>query len=292
VTFFSETLEFKDEFQGCDLELSECINELPDAACNYSNEDGIRNSAAPLLVNKTLLHIAYITTLSILHRPQIPLVTTTRPNGTGELYKTLRKKVWEASKKIIHLSQGLHARDLDRYLPATRITVVLLAISIHLLDIKTCKDDARQAAIDGFCQWMAVLEKLRDKCISADFGLQLLRAAIRKQDTDIMIRGMLEKLLQEQPIVSLYMDKIGEIPRRSERAIQTLSLYDDGVDRYVHNTISAYTPLSENVASHDQLFKDESELTAGNNASGDVDLNHFINFDSVDENWNDPLLRV
>jgi len=93
----------------------------------------------------------------------------------------------------------MHAYDVEKYLPASGVTFLLPAIIIHLLDIKSCNDDTRQAAIDGFCHCMLVLEKLRETYASADFAAQVLEAAIRKADLEVMMRSSTENLRRENP---------------------------------------------------------------------------------------------
>jgi hypothetical protein len=66
---------------------------------------------------------------------------------------------------------------------------------VHLLDIKFCNNDTRQAAaIGGFHQCMLVLEKLRDNYCSADPATQFLEAAIRRVDIDIRYSNLRENI--------------------------------------------------------------------------------------------------
>lgn len=314
VMLFPKKLDQTDEVRNCDVELSQWITELP-AACQYSNELGIGNSAPSIFVNRALLNMAYFTTLSALHRPQVlPSPATTKPDGSRELQDTSRRKVREASREITRISQDLHTNNLEKYLPTTGVTVLLPAIIIHLLDIKSCNDDARQAAMEGFCQCMLVLERLRDLYASADFATQFLEAAIRKADIDTMIRGSRDRLRQENPQAALTLDKVTEMRRRSEASRWTPPLSDDhdfstshhglpaatgavgGGDMHVsatieqqpnlHNTISARTPESEDAAPLPKPSGlDFTTATAGT----DLDLNDFLTFDTGNEMWNVPL---
>jgi hypothetical protein len=312
VMLFPKKLDQTDEVRNCDLELSQWIAELPEA-CQYSNELSTGNSAPSLFVNRALLNMAYFTTLSALHRPQVlPSPATTKPDGSRELQDTSRRKVRVASREITRISQDLHAHGLEKYLPTTGVTVLLPAIIIHLLDIKSCNDDARQAAMDGFCQCMLVLEKLRDIYASADFATQFLEAAIRKADIDAMMRPSRDKFRQEnnpQPS-ALTLDKASELRRRSEAARWTPPLSDDHGpsflhtgdiripasdpasnlnDTNIHNSISARTPESEDAGS--SVSKVALDFTSGGNntAGGDVDLNDFLTFDNTNELWTVPL---
>jgi hypothetical protein len=300
VMLFPKKLDQREEVRECDLELSQWVAELP-PACQYSNELGVGNSARSIFVNRALLNMAYFATLSALHRPQVlPSATTSRPDGIQELRDTSRRKVREASREITRISQDLHARDLERYLPTTGVTVLLPAIIIHLLDIKSCHDEARQAAIDGFCRCMVVLEKLRDSYASADFAILFLEAVIRKADTDFMVRGYRERLRQENPRAVLSMDKVNEIRNRSKAGRWTPPLSEDpGIEPELygsqtvtipihgnelgtlHNTMSACTPDSEDAALYDQLSKTNLEFTAGTDT--DVDLNDFLTFNNSNE---------
>jgi hypothetical protein len=300
VMLFPKKLDQTDEVSNCDLELSQWIDELP-AACQYSNELGLGNSAPSIFVNRALLNMAYFTTLSALHRPQVlPSPATTRPDGGRELQDTSRRKVREASREITRISQDLHAHGLEKYLPTTGVTVLLPAIIIHLLDIKSCNDDARQAAVDGFCQCMLVLERLRDIYASADFATQFLEAAIRKADIDVMMRGSRDRLRQETrpetPQGALALDKATELRRRSAAARWTPPLSDDHdmpparvADIRIpadtlHNAISVRTPESEDAAAQPKAAGVDIGPTGY-----DVDINDFLTFDNGNEMWNVPL---
>jgi hypothetical protein len=300
VMLFPKKLDQTGEVRDCDLELSQWVSELP-PACQYTNEMGVGSSAASIFVNRALLNMAYFTTLSALHRPQVlPSASAGTPDGGRELQDTSRRKVREASREITRISQDLHARDLEKYLPTTGVTVLLPAIIIHLLDIKSCNADARQVALDGFCQCMLVLEKMRDIYASADFATQFLEAAIRKADIDVMMRSSREKLRLENPQAALSMDKVNEMRRRSEAARWTPPLSDDNpidpelrapvtippaADLHNHNPIAARTPESDHAAAPAPKTALDVPPTAG----AEVDLNDFLTFDSGNDMWNVPL---
>jgi hypothetical protein len=78
------------------------------------------------------------------------------------------------------VAQDLHDLDLVRFLPTTGVTVLLPAVIIHLLDIKSCDVMVRNASLRRFYQCMQVLQRLREMYASADFAFSFLEAAIRK----------------------------------------------------------------------------------------------------------------
>ena len=111
VMLFPKKLDQTEEVRKCDEELKEWIESLPEE-CSYSNEM-TRRSAAPVFVQRALLHMVYFTTLSALHRPQVlPSGDSKQPDKSRELQDLSRKKVREASKEITRMAQDLHDRGL------------------------------------------------------------------------------------------------------------------------------------------------------------------------------------
>jgi hypothetical protein len=320
VMLFPKKLDQTDEVKRCDVELSQWVAELPES-CQYSNEVPSESSGSSLFLQKSLLHMVYFTTLSALHRPQVlPAAPLSQPDSSRSLQDLSRKKVREASREITRISSSLHNLGLEKYLPTTGVTVLLPAIIIHLLDIKSCNDKDRQTAMDGFCQCMLVLEKLRDNYSSADFATQFLEAAIRKADIDVVIgtnsngRGIMS-LRQEDVVASLNSDKVRELRERSKMAAmrRTPPLHDESASTNAHMLDiripsddmhhSAPTPPDSDAHSlthslthaHSNngfgamtLHTDMNGMNYG--TAGDVvDLNDFLNFDNGNEMWNVPL---
>lgn len=187
VMLFPKKLDQTDEVKICDSELADWIQSLP-APCLYKapTTEEIENGGSTVIVQRALLHMCYYATLSALHRPQVlPSAETASLQKCRELQDVSRRKVREASREITRMSQCIHKLNLTGYLPTTGVTVLLPAIIIHLLDIKSFSDSTREEALQGFCQCMQVLEKLRDNYAAADFATQFLEAAIRKADIDV-----------------------------------------------------------------------------------------------------------
>jgi hypothetical protein len=187
VMLFPKKHDQTDEVKICDTELADWIQSLPPSCVYRSPEsEDLANGASTVVVQRALLHMVYYATLSALHRPQVlPSAETASLQKCRELQDVSRKKVREASREITRMSQEIHKLGLTGYLPTTGVTVLLPAIIIHLLDIKSFSDATREEALQGFCQCMQVLEKLRDNYAAADFATQFLEAAIRKADIDV-----------------------------------------------------------------------------------------------------------
>ena len=180
VMLFPKKLDQTDEVQKCDVELSDWLSSLPQA-CLYNSA----TESGPVFVQRALLHMIYYTTLSALHRPQVLPSATNNPTPTATLHDISRLKVREASRQITTISTDLHTRNLERFQPTTGVTVLLPAIIIHLLDIKSASEEERRAAMEGFKRCMIVLEGLRGNYSSADFATQFLEAAVRKAGIEV-----------------------------------------------------------------------------------------------------------
>lgn len=177
-------LDQASEVKRCDEELNKWAAKLPEC-CLYREKVDPGTSGALVFLQRSLLHMVYFATVSALHRPQLFFSgPTTKRDKYQELRDLSLKKVRLASKEITCILQRLYENRLDRYLPPTGVTVLLPAVIVHLRDIKEGNGAARQTAMDGFCQCMAVLETLKDIYSSAHFAFQLIEAALRKVDID------------------------------------------------------------------------------------------------------------
>ncbi|ELR02370.1 hypothetical protein VC83_07759 [Pseudogymnoascus destructans] len=186
VMLFPKKLDQTDEVRDCDSELAEWLVSLPEP-CLYRapTPSDVDAGQASLVVQRALLHMCYHATLSALHRPQVlPSAETAAHPQCRALQDVSRRQVREASREITRAAQALFHLQLARYLPTTGVTVLLPAIIIHLLDIKSPNSGTRDEARRGFAMCMAVLELLRDNYAAADFATQFLGAAMRKAGID------------------------------------------------------------------------------------------------------------
>ncbi|KAI9646566.1 hypothetical protein NHQ30_004561 [Ciborinia camelliae] len=173
------------EVEECDLALNHWKSNLPQE-CVYSNELKAGNSGGPLFVACSLLHMIYYTTTSALHRPRV-LPVGPNHRQPESLFEHSREVVTKAALGTTNIIHDMHNLDLERYLPTTGVTVLLPAIIIHLLLVRSPNNSERQPATDGFCLCMTVLESLRDNYASADYATQFLEAAVRKAGMEDII---------------------------------------------------------------------------------------------------------
>ncbi|KAJ5099094.1 hypothetical protein N7532_006095 [Penicillium argentinense] len=175
------------EVRRCDQELEDWLANLP-VETQYTPSGGAKLSEAQEVLHshRALLKMVYLTTSSALHRPQV-LPAIPYPCMDAELQEMSRNKVRFAAVEITNIAQDLHLLDLTRYYPTTGVTVLLPAVIIHLLDIKSSDPSVRMTSLQRFYQCMRILQRLREIYASADFATSFLEAAIRKAGIQLTV---------------------------------------------------------------------------------------------------------
>ena len=180
------------DVRSCDAKLQHWrASVAPEAEYREPSVTDVSLGYETIALHRSLLHMVYFATLSALHRPQV-LPSTAWParKAALEVLDASRKTVRYAANRITAIAQSLSAKDLVRFLPTSGITVLLPAIIIHLLDIKAPDEPTRRASLQGFCQCMQILNKLRDIYAAADYSTAFLEAAIRKAEITLPRTGV------------------------------------------------------------------------------------------------------
>ncbi|KAL1861882.1 hypothetical protein Plec18167_001333 [Paecilomyces lecythidis] len=188
------------------FEVRRCDQELEDWQANLPSEiqytpvvtSKLTETEEVLHLHRALLKMVYLTTSSALHRPQV-LPASPFPTVEAELQDLSRNKVRRAAIEITHIAQDLHRLDLTRFLPTTGVTVLLPAVIIHLLDIKSNDPGVRMTSLQRFYQCMRILQRLREIYASADFATSFLEAAIRKAGIQLTVPPPPQETRPQQP---------------------------------------------------------------------------------------------
>ncbi|XP_077659936.1 uncharacterized protein AFUA_1G00410 [Aspergillus fumigatus Af293] len=175
------------EVRRCDQELEDWLANLP-AEIQYTPAASAKLTEAQEVLHshRALLKMVYLTTSSALHRPQV-LPANPFPSMDAELQEISRNKVRFAVVEITNIAQDLHSLDLTRYFPTTGVTVLLPAVIIHLLNIKSSNPSVRMTSLQRFYQCMRILQRLQEIYASADFATSFLEAAIRKAGIQLTV---------------------------------------------------------------------------------------------------------
>jgi hypothetical protein len=142
------------------------------------------NDGEVISLHRALLTGVYLTLTSALHRPQIlPTIPTTFI--APDLQELSRRKMRAAAEDITEIYKDLYASDMIRYLPNTGVSVLLPAIIVHMLDLKSADQTVKQASARKFQFCMQALQRLREMYASADFAFSFLDAAVRRADVNV-----------------------------------------------------------------------------------------------------------
>ena len=185
--FPNKQLDNVETVNNVDLELSSWASSLPEV-CQYRPLTPLdaKDGRASLAIQRTLLHMAYHTTVSALHRPQfLPSSPSQAPTTSRQVQDMSRLRVRDAASQITRMASELHHLRLEKYLPTTGVTFILPAMIIHLLEMKSPQAQSRDRATRGFRQCMRVMEKLREMYAAADYATGFLDAALRKAQIDL-----------------------------------------------------------------------------------------------------------
>lgn len=177
------------EVSCCDKELEYWETNLPlgteyqtPASRNISEAEEI------LYLHCALLRMIYLTTSSALHRPQVlPHEASSCYTVETGLQHLSRDKVRDAAIEITNIAQEIDELNLTRYLPTTGVTVLLSAVIIHLLDIKSIIPTRRVKSLHRFYHCMQILQQLKDIYASADFAVSFLESAIQKAGVQVTV---------------------------------------------------------------------------------------------------------
>lgn len=184
---FPNKFDNVDAVDTIDAELRAWADSLPET-CQYRplTQADVEGGRSTVTIHRTLLHMVHQTTISALHRPQfLPSSPTQVPTTSRAVQDMSRVKVRDSAMQITRMVTELHNYRLEKYLPTTGVTVILPAMIIHLLEMKSSSREARERATIGFRQCMRVMEKLREIYSAADYATGFLDAALRKADISV-----------------------------------------------------------------------------------------------------------
>jgi hypothetical protein len=126
----------------------------------------------------------YLTALGALHRPQV-FNSSSESTAGGIDQQNSRQKITDAAIAMTGIAYDLQTRDQLRYLSTSSIPAFLSATLIHLLDIRSPNEQARNVSIGRFYQCLQALHRLQEMYASADYAVQFLKSVLKKTDVYI-----------------------------------------------------------------------------------------------------------
>ncbi|KAH7125930.1 cutinase transcription factor 1 beta [Dactylonectria macrodidyma] len=149
-------------------------------ACQYRSLTplDIMHGRDVVALHRTMLHMLFYTTMSALHRPQLLLPESSVPISQRPIRDFSQVRVRMAAQCVSRMANELQTLGLDKYLPATGVTVILFAMIINLQDMKNSVRSVRHTGRRCFYECLRVLEKLRNVYDNADWATAILDAAL------------------------------------------------------------------------------------------------------------------
>ncbi|EWC44821.1 hypothetical protein DRE_06459 [Drechslerella stenobrocha 248] len=300
------------EVQVCDDQLSEWQRKLTREAYWRPASSLLEDMDPCILLHRNLLHMVYFTTVSALHRPQVlPSAPAPWParNRAPELQEVSRKKVRHAAHEITRLAEELIEYDLVRLLPTVGVTVMLPAVIIHLLDVKSSSAVTRELSLQGFGLCMQVMQGLRENYAAADFATHFLEAAVKKANIQVTVPNKQRFQTADDAMKALHRQRAMLIKRGVQ--IMQDNLYvprSEGIlghmDMGVTVSVGPETPredseVTENL-DHNNLreriaafLNEESEIVRDDNGvtSGQVPANAIVDSHPMNMTLNQLLLK-
>ena len=289
------------ELQACDKALREWKENMAvEAQYVEPRWSDVDNGKEDLILNRSLLHMIYYATLSALHRPQVlPSAAMPQRSTHSEQLDVSRKAVRLAATKITSIANSLDNLDLVKYLPTTGITVLLPAIIIHLLDIKAPDEDSRRASLQGFCQCMQIMHKLRDIYASADYSTAFLEAAVRKAEITLPqkpnevkeprnVITSAEGLMEAGKRMNSGRQSDGLTPppdAKSADGTATEQLSDADIANKLNSYLATTPPDSEDQHTYDDMEMELANSFATHTADFEPDFDSMINLDAAGDTW-------
>jgi hypothetical protein len=132
-----------------DRALTDWMNSLP-PSCQYQLLDSgdISDGNSTLFVQRSLLHMIYYTTIAVLHQSQI--------------FPSSNIRVHDAAHQITRIASELHKRTLHNCLSITGVTAILVAMIIHISEMRASTSLEREEAMEDFQSCMVVMASLQD----------------------------------------------------------------------------------------------------------------------------------
>lgn len=134
---------------------------------------------APIILHRAFLKGLYSTAISFLHRPQL-MISAPMATMPPQLKELSQRKVSTAADDVTETFKGLYTQGMIRYLPSAAVAILLSAAITHLVEIEQSSSTVQIATTRNFVLCLKILYHLRDFHTAAEFGFELLDAAVNR----------------------------------------------------------------------------------------------------------------
>ncbi|CAK7200235.1 hypothetical protein SEUCBS139899_002926 [Sporothrix eucalyptigena] len=193
------------ELEQCDTALDAWTAALDSGARFRAGRHEKDSSHRVLWLHQALLHMVYLTTVVMLHRPRVLQadgdgngLSTSGPGGpegaavddpddpdyATEIRRS-KDKITQAAAGITEVVYDLYHDNQLRFVSPAAISALVSATLIHLFDVRSASPDARYTSIGRFYQCWQALHYLRGLYTSADQSIAFLEFYINRKQINI-----------------------------------------------------------------------------------------------------------
>ncbi|KAL1895496.1 hypothetical protein Sste5346_005305 [Sporothrix stenoceras] len=198
-----------DELEQCDAALDAWAAALDSGARFRAGRHEKDSSHRVLWLHQAVLHMVYLTTVVMLHRPRVLQADSRGGGGGGSVscreaggdddgdncgdgdspftasIRRSKDKITRAAAGITEVIYDLYHDSQLRFVSPAAISALVSATLIHLFDVRSAGPDARYTSIGRFYQCWQALHYLRGLYASADQSIAFLEFYISKTQVNI-----------------------------------------------------------------------------------------------------------
>jgi hypothetical protein len=131
-----------------EMEMADWANTLPPPCQACPIEPHSIDEESTVILQRNILHMIFYTTVAVFHQSQP--------------FPSSKSCVQLAANQISRITSELYQRNLQHRLPVVGITAILVALIIHVSEMKTSPSDERDEAIQNFQLCLDVMSSLRE----------------------------------------------------------------------------------------------------------------------------------
>lgn len=144
----SDESDFTNSVYVSERMLAEWANALPKSCQTNPSEPQDIDEEPALIVQRSLLHITFYTTIAVFHQ--------------SRLFPSSNFCVQHASQQITRVAFDLYRRGLHTRLPIVGVTGILVALVIHISEMRISPSSQREEATKNFQLGLEIMANLRD----------------------------------------------------------------------------------------------------------------------------------
>ncbi|KAJ5364256.1 uncharacterized protein N7496_009969, partial [Penicillium cataractarum] len=149
-----------------EMELAEWANTLPPPCQACPIEPHSIDEEPTVILQRNILHMIFYTTIAVFHQSQP--------------FPSSKSCVQLAANQISRITSELYQRNLQHRLPVVGVTAILVALIIHISEMKTPRPEERDEAVQNFQLCLDVMSSLRELYWEANTATTWALSVIQK----------------------------------------------------------------------------------------------------------------